>query len=254
MHNKDFDLLARALALEHRDAAARWPDRAVAQCEHIALTIAGAIAFEERTFDPVKFIRAACDVAEIGQLKPEIQREFEARFGTTRPRTRPNTARPNGLKPDDQIHTSWWKADTGVDMVLSEVSRSQGVSRAIGQLMAGGRVKTLGDLAAMSDADLTEIPGLQLGPVTLAAIHKVQQLWHAKQRAAPVTIQVEPPPAMRAYPAERGTRDEQLDFPRASPAVPRDPDPGKQRAPGQGRGPRQRNRSSAGPHVKSRRI
>lgn len=53
----------------------------MAQCEHIALTIAAAIADEQRTFNPVKFMRAACDVAAIGQLAPAIRRDFEARSG-----------------------------------------------------------------------------------------------------------------------------------------------------------------------------
>ena len=226
MHNKDFGLLARALALEHRDAVALehrdavapGPAQAVAQCEHIALTIAGAIAYEEHTFDPVKFMWAACDVAEIGQLAPAIGRQFEARFGTTRPRPRPNTARPSGLKPDDQIRTGYWKADTLVDSVLGQVSDSVGAMRAASALMAYGRVRTLGELAAMSDADLQKIPGLRLGPVTLAAIHKVQELWRAKQSSAP---------------AGRAARAGHLDFPTASPAVSGAPAPGKQRLPDQ---------------------
>jgi hypothetical protein len=240
LHNKDFDLLARALALEHRDAVAHGPKRAVAQCEHIALTIADAIAYEQRTFDPVKFMRAACDVAETGQLAPAIQREFETRFGTTRPRPRPNTARSSGLKPDDQIRTGYWEAGTLVDSVLSQVSDSQGAMAAATALMAYGRVHTLGEPAAMSDADLRKIPGLRLGPVTLAAIHKVQELWRARQRSAPETIQVQPSTAMLTYAAGLGVRAEQLEFPVASPAVPRDPAPGRQRPPGQMRGPRAR--------------
>jgi len=238
LHNKDFGLLARALALEHRDAVAHGPARAVTQCEHIALTIADAIAYEEPTFDPVKFMRAACDVAEIGQLAPAIRGQFEARFGTTRPRPRPNTARASGLKPDDQIRTGYWKADTLVDSVLGEVSDSVGAMAAASALMAYGRVRTLGELAAMSDADLRKIPGLRLGPVTLAAIHKVQELWRAKQGSAPETVQVQPPPAMLPHAAGLSARAEHLDFPMASPAVPRAPAPGKQRPPGQVRGPR----------------
>jgi len=65
MHHKDFDLLSGALALEHHDAVAvHGPGRAVDQAEHIALTIADAIAREHRTFDPVKFMLAACEARQ----------------------------------------------------------------------------------------------------------------------------------------------------------------------------------------------
>jgi hypothetical protein len=43
---------------------------AVERVERVALSIAFAISREHRTFDPVKFMLAACDVTEFGQLAP----------------------------------------------------------------------------------------------------------------------------------------------------------------------------------------
>ena len=96
---------------------------------------------------------------------------------------------------------------------------------------------------------LTTVPG---GRSTLAMIHKVKELWRAKERPAPETVQVQAPPAMLNHAAGPGAA--RLDFPMASPAVPRAPDPGKQRPRGQVRGPGPGCRSGADPPGRSRRI
>src|ERR1017187_6032868 len=179
MHQKDFDLLSGALALEHHDAVAHGPRHAVAQAEHIALTIVEAIAREHRTFDPVKFMLAACQATTVEQLTPPIRAQLTTRFGPSEPRPRLRSERHRGLEPDEMINTSWWTEHKEIGMVLREVSRSVGVASAEGHLMNAG-IRTLGQLLA--------IPGLRLGPVTLEAIRKVKTLWHAKQQSAPETV------------------------------------------------------------------
>ena len=187
MHQKDFDLLSGALALEHHDAVAHGPRHAVAQAEHIALTIAEAIAREHRTFDPVKFMLAACQATTVEQLTPPIREQLTTRFGTSEPRPRLRSERHRGLEPDEMINTSWWTEQKEIGMMLREVSRSVGVASAEGHLMNAG-IRTLGQLLATSDEELRAIPGLRLGPVTLEAIRKVKTLWHAKQQSAPETV------------------------------------------------------------------
>jgi len=109
--------------------------------------------------------------------------------------------------------TSWWTESRDVGMVLNAVSSSVGVAAAEGALMNSG-IRTLGQLAAESDEELRAIPGLRLGPVTMEAIHKVQDLWRAKQGAAPEVMQVEPSDAQRAFTAGLAPRTE---FPEPSP-------------------------------------
>lgn len=105
MHQKDFDLLSGALAHEHHDAVAHGPRRAVVQAEHTALTIAERIARGRRTFDPVKFLLAACEAATVEQLTPPIRQQLAARFGTDQRRPRLSYEHPRGLKPDEGINT-----------------------------------------------------------------------------------------------------------------------------------------------------
>ncbi len=226
MHHKDFDLLSRALAGEHQGAEDSGRRGAIEQVEGVALSIAFAISREHRTFDPVKFMLAACDVTEFGQLAPATRAGMDRWFGVTTPRPRLNTARPSGLKPDEEIRTDHWRADIGIEFVLGQVSDSQGVSAAEGHLMNAG-VRTLGQLVAMSDEQVRAVPGLRAGPVTMAAIHKVQELWRAKQPPDSGVVEVEPSVAGLT------ARVRQLDHPGASPATRPVPGPG---GPGRTRG------------------
>jgi len=182
MNRQDYDVLSQALAFEHQNAQGSKDRSAVRWVEQVALTITERIAWTERTFDPVKFILAACDVVTVDQLTPPVRREVSERFGTST-RSRLNTERPSGLKSDEEIRTSYWKESTGVDMVLGEVSDSVGVAAAAGHLMNFEHAMTLGRLVTMSGEELRAVPGLRLGPVTLAAIDKVKDLWQRKQEA-----------------------------------------------------------------------
>jgi hypothetical protein len=232
MHADDFDLLAAALASEHRDAMANGPEESVVQAERIALTIADAIASRHPLFDPVKFMLAACDAAELGQLTTPVARQVAERFGTSKLRPRLRSGRPRGLNSDEAIDTSWWHEDTGVDMVLHGVSSSQGVSAAAGHLM-NASVRTLGQLLAMSDEELRAIPGLRMGPVTTDAIHKVRALWRAKQPPDPEVVEVQPSADMQTYTAGLAARVKALDYPGTSLATGPVPGPG---GPGRPRG------------------
>jgi hypothetical protein len=229
LHNKDFNLLARAIAEAHRSAEDSGRAGSIAQVQQVALTITVAISHEHRSFDPVKFMVAACDVTAFGELEPATRAGMIRWTGATTPRPRLNTGpRPRSLRLDEEINTKGWTEDTGVDSAMYAVSDSIGVAAATSALMAYKRVTTLGQLVAMSDDDLRAVPGLRLGPVTLGAIHKVQELWRAKQGSTPdpETVEVQPSAAMQTYTARLAARAEQLDYPGVGLAAGLAPSPG----------------------------
>ena len=212
MHAKDFELLSRALAREHSAAAERGPRQGVVQAERAALAVAEAITREYRTFDPVKFLLAACEATELGQLSAQVRGEAVDRIGATELRPRLRSEHP-GLYPDELIDTSRWTERSLIGATVGTVSSSHGVSMAVSALIDGG-VGRLGQLVAMSDEELRAVP--RIGPVAMEAIRKVKELWAAKRQQTPEVILVEPSNALQAHRAELDARAVQLGFPEGS--------------------------------------
>jgi hypothetical protein len=170
MHRDDYDVLARAIAAEHRDAAA---GRAVRQVEHIALTIAYALASNYSTFDPVKFMLTACNATTLKQLTAPARRRVADRFGTSEPRRRASSYSDVPLDPDE---ASGWTAETLIGAAIP--STTQAGNMAIGTLNWEG-IHTLGQLAEKTDGELQAIP--RIGPGAMRVIRGVLDLWRARQ-------------------------------------------------------------------------
>jgi hypothetical protein len=219
MNQSDFDLLSAALARVHHDAMTRQR-QGVVQAERTALAIADAIAREHRTFDPVRFMLAACEAAETGQLTAPVRRELAERLGTRRPRPRLRSEHP-GLHPDEMIDTSRWTETSRIGGPIRDVSSSHAANMAIGSLTYAG-VETLGQLMAKNNEDLRAIP--RVGPAAMEAIRKVKELWRAKQQAAPGSVSGRPPDSLQPGQSAPATRTAQLGFTKANPlAVPARP-------------------------------
>lgn len=184
MHRDDFDLLAAVMAGEHRQAVARRSRAAVIQCERTALAIAAAVARQEPTFDPVKFMLAACAADDPSQLTQLTRRQLTEQLGT---RIRPRKASETpGLLPDEQVNTSGWAVDTTIGGVMRDVSESHAAGMAISALVYAG-VGTLGELMARSDSELRAID--RIGPAAMVVIRKVKERWRAELDAHPQAAQ-----------------------------------------------------------------
>ena len=173
MRRDDYDMLAGVLAGEHRVA------RDAQQLEQVALAIAAAIARDNRRFDPVEFVLAACEAATIEQLSAPVRGQIAGIFGTSEPKQRPGPA-PE-LRPDELIDTTWWADGTPVGSAIWAVSRARAAAVAATALYHHG-VRTVGQLASMTNEDLRRVP--RLGTGGMRVIRKVLNLWHAKQQAA----------------------------------------------------------------------
>jgi hypothetical protein len=173
MHTDDYDVLAGAIAAEHRDPGAGPGRRHRRQVEHIALTIARALADNYPLFDPVKFMLAACNATTLEQLSAPIRRQVADRFGTSEPRRRASSYSDVPLDPGE---ASRWTAETLIGAAIPRTT--QAGNMAIGTLNWEG-IHTLGQLAEKTDGELQAIP--RIGPGAMRVIREVLDLWRARQ-------------------------------------------------------------------------
>jgi hypothetical protein len=121
MHKADFDLLSGALCREHRHAEMSGTRTDVQRVEHTVLTIAEAIAGQNRSFLPVAWILDSCGVRAVSQLTTGSRRDLQERFGTTRreipvrPGDRSKQARALAHAVAGQVGANRW--DVGAEYI-----------------------------------------------------------------------------------------------------------------------------------------
>lgn len=193
MHKADFDLLSSALAREHRDARMFGNRTDVQRVEHTVLTIAEALAGQNRSFLPVTWILASCGVRSVSQLTAGSRRDIQERFGTTRreipvrPGDRSKQARALAHAIAGRVGVNRWDVGaqyvderTGYRITWANGPTWRGMRDLTDELMATGRYPAL----AGTHLDLQRNTGPRAWAARVVAAYREETLWEPVEREA----------------------------------------------------------------------
>jgi hypothetical protein len=193
MHKADFDLLSGALRREHRDAKTFGNRTDVQRVEHTVLTIAEALAGQNRSFLPVTWILESCGVRSVSQLTAGSRREIQERFGTTRreipirPGDRSKQAKALAHAIAARVGVNRWDVgaqyvneSTGYRIMWANGPTWHGMRDLTDELMATGRYQAL----AGTHLDLQRNTGPRAWAARVVAAYREETLWEPVKREA----------------------------------------------------------------------
>jgi hypothetical protein len=193
MHKADYDLLSETLAREHRHAKMFGNRTDVQRVEHTVLTIAEALAGQNRSFLPVTWILDSCGVRSVSQLTAGSRRDIQARFGTTRreiptrPGDRSKQARALAHAIAGEIGGNRWDVGaqyiderTGYRITWTNGPTWRSVRALIDELMATGRYQAL----VGTHLDLQRNTGPRAWAARVVAAYREEILWEPVKREA----------------------------------------------------------------------
>jgi hypothetical protein len=193
MHKADFDLLSGALCREHRHAKMFGNRTDVQRVEHTVLTIAEALAGQNRAFLPVAWILDSCGVRSVSQLTAGSRRDIQERFGTTRreipvrPGERSKQARALAHAIAGRVGVNRWDVGaqyvderTGYRITWANGPTWRGMRDLIDELMATGRYQAL----AGTHLDLQRNTGPRAWAARVVAAYREEALWEPVGREA----------------------------------------------------------------------
>ena len=193
MHKADFDLLSGVLCREHRHAEMSGNRTDVQRVEHTVLTIAEALAAQNRSFLPVTWILDSCGVRSVSQLTAGSRRDIQERFGTTRreipvrPGDRSKQARALAHAIAGRVGVNRWDVGaqyvderTGYRITWTNGPTWRGMRDLTDELMATGRYPAL----AGTHLDLQRNTGPRAWAARVVAAYREETLWEPVEREA----------------------------------------------------------------------